>query len=429
MPSYKQFLASLKITDEMVAKSTAVVEDAYGNITSTVNSYKNKASDTVANVLTTDAYTALNERVGASALVKSYKSISTAEAEKLALTLSEQYGNFRTNAKASLYEHAYFNKKGKVVPQNENVNGKVYVFFTRPNMNLFKSEGTLYENGNIASYESGSDSDLWQKINSNKRLAGFLDSKEGNEVLPLGNSTFIPLLSNRIKSFGLMDRELETTESAKSSRDIKLNYALHGKKSIADNTISISFNENRNRDIYTMFDIYTHYLASARLGKISPRYETMLESRLDYDMSIYVIHTLEDGETINFWGKFVCCYPLSAPAGSFDMPEGGKLTDTIVHNVPFYAADFIPRAYHTIDYEFNACHYRSNIFTATQLEKYNNAFTPTEILETFGKSSVGRNIDLFATNPVIIKTFPPNTSVFTDENMIYKLKWIKGDEI
>lgn len=174
-----------------------------------------------------------------------------------------------------------------------------YVFFTKPDLNIF-------ENGEVVSGIANRH-EFSQLLQTDLQLFRNLQSSEGG-------GPFIFPLCNKATNFTPNDEIIKTRQSAETANDWKIMYGHRINDSRAANTMDISFTDDRNLNVYKTIKIWTNYINLVGLGEISPKHERIAARELDYAGSVYYFLTDETAENIIYYSKLIGVFPLNIPS-------------------------------------------------------------------------------------------------------------------
>lgn len=230
------------------------------------------------------------------------------------------------------------------------------------------------------------------------------------------SSDFSFILSNAAISFSLNDEYINTDTYGTGYTGYKVSYGKHGVESRTAGDFTVSFQDDRNMDVYHMIKLWCDYIDGCYTGTYHPKADTILNHILDYTGAVYYILTAEDGETILFWSKYYGVYPSTIPSNQYSW-SAGTLLSHITLDVKFnysWKEDYNLAAIA----EFN---YNSRLEDAIQSGSNGNsvAMVPTynKNLGTAGRTWVGAPF---------IETVYENggdTGNYGNGNMIFKLRF------
>ena len=148
------------------------------------------------------------------------------------------------------------------------------------------------------------------------------------------SSDFSFILSNAAVSFSLNDEYINTDTYGTGYTGYKVSYGKHGVESRTAGEFNVSFQDDRNMDIYHLIKLWTSYIDGCYTGTFRPKSQTILDHILDYTGAVYYILTAEDGETILFWSKYYGVYPSTIPSNQYSW-SAGTLLSNITLDVKF----------------------------------------------------------------------------------------------
>ena len=216
----------------------------------------------------------------------------------------------------SLYEprqvnrlmHTQFNRYKIGYPDYERNSLIPYVFFTRPDLNVFDNNGAMLE------------------MYYSRPVLNYLISSNPQTIRTLtmdftASHDFNPLLSNRVGSLDVQDEVLDVQETGETFTGYKSQYAKHGIRSITAGQLSIKFPETYNMALTTLHQFWCGYEADVYRGYIDPKEEYIGGKILDYACDIYYFLTDKDG-VLRFWTKYYGCFPSNVNKSIFSYDSG-----------------------------------------------------------------------------------------------------------
>lgn len=193
--------------------------------------------------------------------------------------------------------HTQFNRYKIAYPDFERSSMIPYVYFTRPDLNLYDTSGNVLS-------QFGAKPALKYLIESFPLTAKSLT------LMFDPTHDFNPLLSNRVGSLDVQDDVVETNETGETFTGYKSQYAKHNIKSKTAGSFSIKFPESYNLAITVMHQIWCTYMSEVYRGSIEPKLEYIGGKILDYACDIYYFLCDRDN-VIRFWTKYYGCFPSS----------------------------------------------------------------------------------------------------------------------
>lgn len=222
------------------------------------------------------------------------------------------FGDIYTIPKINRLMHTQFNRFRVVYPDYERQRLIPYVFFTRPDLNLFNSSGKATE-GLKANPQ------LDYLVASNPMTAKALTLEyTSSHVLN-------PLLCNRVASFDVADDTIEVQETGETFTGYKMKMAKNSIKSMVGGSINIKFPETYNLAITTMHQIWVGYENAVYRGFMEPRREYITGKIIDYACDIFYFLADSQG-IIRFWSQIYGAIPTNVNKSVFSYDEGSLVS-------------------------------------------------------------------------------------------------------
>lgn len=222
------------------------------------------------------------------------------------------------NSNLNLYN--YFYRYGYIDLYNSVTSTKEYVFFTKPDLNIFTTKGVL--NPELQSYPAFQE--------AVKRYPGMLEMLQSS----LGGSPFMNPLTTLCKSQvdvpSLDENDIDTSSTIYGD---KITY--RGASFESDNNVefTLEFADDKYFGLYSLFRMWSAYNRLKVLGLVTPNKNYILGQVLFDQVSAYKIIVDTDGETILYMAKYWGVYPKKSPREAF----GGTLDNTTTLSVTFHA--------------------------------------------------------------------------------------------
>lgn len=140
------------------------------------------------------------------------------------------------------------------------------------------------------------------------------------------SSDFSFILSNAAVSFSLNDEYINTDTYGTGYTGYKVSYGKHGVESRTAGEFNVTFQDDRNMDVYHLIKLWAAYIDGCYTGTFRPKSSTIINHELDYTGAVYYILTAEDGETILFWSKYYGVYPSTIPSNQYSWSAGTLLS-------------------------------------------------------------------------------------------------------
>ena len=198
-----------------------------------------------------------------------------------------------------------------------------YVFFTKPQLNIFK-EGSF---GKEVISKVAQLPEFNLLLNTHPDL--FINLQSGQ-----GNGNFILPLTNAVRNFPTKDEIIKTREGTETANDWKVVYGHRKNDSRAADTIDLSFLDDRNLNVFNTIKIWVNYIHYITIGEIEPSLINKHNRIVDYMGSIYYFLTDETATNIVYWCKLVGVFPLNVPSSAYSW-EIGNLNVQKEYSVSF----------------------------------------------------------------------------------------------
>lgn len=235
------------------------------------------------------------------------------------------------------FTHTKFNRFRMEFPDLYLRNSMSVIFFTRPDLNLFKSGSS------ILTQIKNEPRDYYIIVQN--RDIGRLLTENGGEYDEYQHHNFNPLLSNMAQSLEIQDDSVDTVDMGETFTGYKMQYAKHNIKSITAGQLSIKFKETFNLAVTNMHQLWVDYQSNVYKGVFRPKDKHIWAKELDYACNIYYFLLDQDGETIRFWSKYYGCFPVNVPKSSFSFDSGSQVSFpelSVTYNY-IYKSDLSPR--------------------------------------------------------------------------------------
>ena len=183
--------------------------------------------------------------------------------------------------------------------------GKMYAFFTKPDLYLFTDDKFNVNQSIKDNYE-----DLYAKIQRNIPVASSLQIGTG-AVPSYGSSGGLnTLLGNLCNEIEVPEVTMSVTPSAKNSKGTGISYIGDFFESLQEGSVSISFIDTRDKDVTTQLEIWAMYAEGERRGAIFKKPDYIGKNVIDYACTIYIMAV---DESYNILGltALVGCFPIS----------------------------------------------------------------------------------------------------------------------
>ena len=213
-----------------------------------------------------------------------------------------------------------FNRFGALDLYNRLDGSKEYVFFTKPDLNIFKAGGHTLND------DIGNNSIIYDLKQNNQYIKVLRQLQ-----LSVSNGPFMNILSNSLKNTvdlpGISSEVLETASTVYGS---KILYRKHSYKSDEGHEITLEFEDTKRLELYALFKAWDEYSRMRSIGLITANDDYIKHQILDGHISIYKFIVSSDNTTILFYAKLTGCFPTSVPREVFS-----ELEDKLIYSIPF----------------------------------------------------------------------------------------------
>lgn len=216
-----------------------------------------------------------------------------------------------------------FNRFRNQEGQDFATGGIAYIFFTKPDMNLWGDPNHSNLTWNLVK-------DTWQELDDSFLRTMKKDKKVGAKIFDsldggrskFDHGPFIKLLSNTARNFEAKDTVLRTDEMAGNFVGHRLVLPGTTIDSESVDTVSINYNEYSDYSIMLLHKVWVDYINGVKRGTLWPKH-TYIEHRvIDYVSSVYYFKTDETGRKIKFWSKLTGLFPTNVPYSAMSFHLG-----------------------------------------------------------------------------------------------------------
>lgn len=256
-----------------------------------------------------------------------------------------------------------FNRYGYINPYNIDQVTREYLFFTKPDLNIFKSTTRNSDlNERLKSIPFFSEANERNR-NALKQLQFSVPEADGIR------NPFMYLLSNNVTSkLDLPSISAESKESTPNIMGTAIQYRGHSYKSDNGYDFSLSFTDTSNLELYTLVKAYDEYMRLLKVGEIEPKRGHILNRIIPEQFAIYKFLIGNDGETILYYAKLTGCYFTDVPRS--DMSDPGN--DGFKYSISFHA-QFVEDSNPMIINEFNRTSPAKNSSNYADVYNYKNS--------------------------------------------------------
>lgn len=310
----------------------------------------------------------------------------------------------RNEIKNRLYTQTF--RYGLINPYGAISTGREYLFFTKPDLNIYETDKSLRVENNLQSFLQSIP--FWIDLKNSR-------SNTTIEALQLSKNKEDPfnhLLQNSvISNLDIPGLVAETIETPKNMYGVGYSYRGSSESSDDDLDFSLEFKDTRYLDVYMFFKAYEEYETLKHHGVIAPSKYYITNKIVHDQFSIYKFIVDEDMETILYYGKYYGVMPKSLPRDVFS----SAMFDTgLSYSVEFKAAfyeDMKPDILADFNY-ISGSLYNNQKY---QINPYN---------QILGKADMRP-----AKAAAVIKDTTSPAALNSPAGYVYKLKWRGSDDI
>ena len=242
--------------------------------------------------------------------------------------------------------------------------GKMYIFFTKPDLYLFK-------NNNLEINDSIKDnhSDLYMLIKRNTAAALGLQSSIGQSGAFEQGQGFNYLLSNLCNSFSMPELSMTTYQGPKNQYGFGISYIGEFSESLQEGDVEASFIDTRDRDVMIMMQIWMMYAEGVRAGTIFPKGDYIGRKMIDYACSVYTL-AVDEAMNIQTFGGCVGVFPRSIPNELLNYKAEALTAQDFIgpFSYTFHVSHVLMPNTHSIVNKFNYSSGYAKIFTSKATE-------------------------------------------------------------
>ena len=213
------------------------------------------------------------------------------------------------------------NRYGWIDPFDHDRVTREYLFFTKPDLNLFVSTDTpsvsnlnpdLLVCPEIVEVATRQPYTLGQLQSSVKDQDGVYNP-------------FMFLLSNAVSSkLDLPTKSADSQEITSNIMGTTMHIRGHSYKSNNGYDFSLSFTDTAYLDIYNLVNAYDAYFQMIKQGFASPKHDYIINNIISDQFSIYKFLVGSDGETILYYAMLTGCFFTDVPRSEFGDPNDGS---------------------------------------------------------------------------------------------------------
>lgn len=217
-----------------------------------------------------------------------------------------------------------FSRFSYIDPYNAPAGNKEYVFFTKPDLNLFETKNKI--NPDLAN-----DSFFVDYFNRYRHLMRQLQYSLDK------SKPYLYLLSHAIASSPeLPDIVASESESSENLFGDKMSYRHGSQAGDVGFEFSCEFNETKHMEIYNLFKMWDYYELLKTYGVVRPPSTSYITNMEAHDkVSMYKIIVGDDNKSILFYAKYYGVYPKNIPRSTFSNLDNGQFKITVDFHADF----------------------------------------------------------------------------------------------
>ncbi len=310
----------------------------------------------------------------------------------------------KNEIKTRLYSQTF--RYGLSNPYGAISTGREYLFFTKPDLNIFYTDEAGNSTGNnLQSFLETVPFWVDMKKSRGETIKCLQYSRDKSDP-------FNHLLQNCvISNLDVPTLQAETIETPQNMYGVGYSYRGSSEASDDGPEFSIEFKDTKYLDVYMFFKAYEEYETLKHHGVIKPSDYYITRKILHDQFAIYKFIVEDDMETIMYYGKMYGVFPKSLPRDVFSSPT---FDNGLSYSIDFKAA-FYEEMRPDILADFNRL--SANLYNnqAYQINPYNQILHRTDLR--------------CAKAAAIVKDTTSATALASPTGYVYKLKWRGSDQI
>jgi len=208
--------------------------------------------------------------------------------------------------------------------------GYAYIFVTKPMLFLYpyKPRGNTSSTLEKLAYENMTRDHTFSQflieeaMNENDKTL----IKQLSYYNNFDTANFLPIFTNRVKSFQTMDVNLVQNENFDTRHGFRMPLPTHKVESIGSSSTSLICSETMNLDFIKMMTLWVNYISNVTDGTFHANPAMIKNNVIDYMSSIYYFLLEPDGTTLKYWAKYTGAWPTSIPQSNLSFSRGDQST-------------------------------------------------------------------------------------------------------
>ena len=310
----------------------------------------------------------------------------------------------RDEIKTRLYSQTF--RYGLANPYSAISTGREYLFFTKPDLNIFYTDSAGNSTGNKLQ-QFLETVPFWIDMKNSR-----VDTIKSLQYSRDKSDPFNHLLQNCvISTMDIPALQAETIETPQNMYGVGYSYRGSSESSDDGPEFSLEFKDTRYLDVYMFFKAYEEYETLKHHGVIKPSDYYITRKILHDQFSIYKFIVSDDMETILYYGKMYGVIPKSLPRDVFSSPT---FDNGLSYSIDFKAA-FYEDMKPDILADFNKLSGPLYNSQAYQINPYNQILSRADTR--------------CAKAAAVIKDTTSAAALASPTGYVYKLKWRGSDRV
>jgi hypothetical protein len=306
--------------------------------------------------------------------------------------------------KNKLYNETF--RYGMMNPYSAISNAREYLFFTKPDLNIYDTSANLIPSNNLQDFLANIP--FWAELAHYRKDTTLKALQLSRDVADPFNHLLQNCVISNLDIPGLSSDTIDTPTNMYG-----VGYSYRGSSEASDDNpeFSLEFKDNRYLDVYTFFKAYEEYETLKHHGVIKPSDYYITRKILHDQFSIYKFIVGDDMETILYYGKMYGVMPKSLPRDVFSNPN---FDNGLSYSIDFKAA-FYEDMKPDILADFNSISAYAYNSQKYQINPYNQV--------------MGRADTRPAKAAAVIRDTTSATAINSSTGYVYKLKWRVSESI
>lgn len=173
-----------------------------------------------------------------------------------------------------------------------------------------------------------------EKLKTLPNTGGLLTSSADLDMINMlsrfSKSRWLPIVTNKAKSYSVNDFEIKTVEKAQTYYGHTIRYGKHNEEYKHGGTISLDFRNDSFRSILKTMWFWASYIyIITKEEYLDIDFWDIWNGTLDYPASLYYLVTKRDGRELVYWEELVGVFPRRIPLSDFSWSDNYISPDTV----------------------------------------------------------------------------------------------------